>query len=284
MPNLRSSVLAGCIAALAMVPIVTRAQVTATQKTPPRAVAAKGYYADLTLAKDSTQIVLQVDGQGQYWDATLYTTDWEYLTSLSLYSTLAFDFQYVDSPKLKVARDGSVKSTYSVAGLDIALEQRLKAGPLTDSYLLIQTYELTNPGVESVKVLASRFQDSDLLSSTGERTDGGYIPPAGRSTYLLSELAPGRRLVTDYIGIRLSGGTQGRRTVRACCNFDEIPRSENRWVVDDLDSDGVGDLAGDHAITQQRRITVNPGETVTVTSRTLFGHTVLRSRDDLPTD
>ena len=177
----------------------------------------------------------------------------------------------------------SAKSRYSTAGLDVELKQTLSAGPLTDSYLLNQRYTLSNPGTEAITVPVSRYQDSDLVTAAWEWTDAGYMPAKGKWTYLLSELSPQSSTVTNYVGISLSGGTEGRRVVRDCCGQTEVTAEENGLVSGDADGDGTSDYGNDRAMTQQRLVTVPAGQRVTITAQTLFGHTALSSRADLPT-
>lgn len=236
----------------------------------------------IAMSKDNTRLEVTVNSNGYVSPAYLYDAAGDYLNNLTFSSYVMFDFVLPEATDFQKVGERTVKSRFTASGLDVQLKQTIEAGPLTDSYLMTQRFELSNPGSEAVTVLVTRYQDSDLISDV-YWNDAGYMPAKGRWTYLLSELSPNAAVTTNYVGVALAGGTEQRRVVRPCCGAYEIPQAENRAVDGDDDGDGSSDWGNDRAMTQQRRVTVPAGGQVTVTAETLFGHTAIASRAALPT-
>jgi hypothetical protein len=245
-----------------------------------------GPTATLTATSDAGSASITVDGGGSFMDAFVSSAADGLSVDVSFRSNLFFDGATY-SPE-NVTQKGSAKATssYTIGSLEVALLQKLSAGPIPGSYLLEQIYRLSNPGTEPVTTNVVRYNDSDMYDPVTNQFigDSGYQPAAGKYSYIVSNTAPAPAMMTHYIGVQMAGGdTATRRAVRFCCsNIDDILPAENNTVPNDDNGDGISDFVADMAIANQAPVTVPAGGTTKLKVTTLFGRSALTGLTALP--
>jgi hypothetical protein len=229
---------------------------------------------------DGTTLDVTVDGGGGFQSANYSTAAGGFLQDFSYDSLVMVNLVEGESSNISLISPTRAESSFSTQGLDVRLNQSLSEGTLAGSFLLTQTYRVTNPAAEPVTVNLYRYQDTDLAGG-----DGGYIAPGSRYAYLVNNLAPDSSSFTSYIGVAAYTGqpmSEQRVAVQVCCRAYEVDPEFDRTVTDDADADGLSDALGDRTISRRAALTLAAGASATVTTKTLMGRTALNSLRELP--
>lgn len=230
---------------------------------------------------DGYSMNVTVDGGGGFRDALMYAPA-GYVGDFSFDSHVMVNLVEAEATDIRQTGQASADSRFSNEGLDIRLRQSLTEGPLPGSFLLIQSYRITNPAPVATTVNLYRYQDSDLRPAL----EGGYIRPGSRYAYLVGNLAPTPDVLTEYVGMAVSSRepvSAQRVMVNFCCEQFEVPPELDRTVSEDFDSDGRADDYDDNAISRRATLSLQPGQSTVITTKTLMGATALRSLEQLPT-
>lgn len=250
------------------------------------APAASGPTATLTATSDAGSASVTVNGGGSFMDAFVTSAADGLSVDVAYRSNLFFDSATYSPENVTQKGNAKASSSYMIGSLEVALVQKLSAGPIPGSYLLEQSYRLSNPGTEPVTMNVVRYNDSDMIDPVTNQFfgDSGYQPSAGKYSYIVSNTAPTSAVMTHYIGIQMAGGdTATRRAVRLCCsNIDDILPAENNTVPNDDNGDGISDSVSDMAIANQAPVTVPAGGTKKLKVTTLFGRSALNGLSALP--
>lgn len=251
-----------------------------------RLKAPTGPTAVLSATSSMGTATVTVDGAGAFQDALVYTNADGLTADLSWRSALFIDGTQIEANDVKQKSTQKAVSSFALGSLQVKLVQQLLPAALAGGYVLDQQYKLSNPGTEPVTLNLLRYNDSDMydLPTNTFLGDFGYQPQGGSYNYIVSDVAPTPASLTQYIGVKFSGGDVAtRRAVRVCCsNYTDISPEENNTVPNDADQDGISDTGMDMAIAAQAPVTVPPGGSVTVKMKTVLGRSALSGLADLP--
>ena len=178
-------------------------------------------------------------------------------------------------------------SSFSAAGLDFNLEQRLSElfvgvgegqGERSGS-LLTQTYLVTNSTANEMSFSLARYVDGDLSFDGSISDGGGRLPLGGGEILFETDSATGSADEATFVGITAQGGIlpttnryeiSGFSTLRSRVEIDSL-----RDIVsgDGTDEDEFIDAGSgfDLAIALRNEFVLGPGESTTYITQTIFG-------------
>jgi RHS repeat-associated protein len=173
-------------------------------------------------------------------------------------------------------------SLFQVRDLSFALNQQvseLRVGDARGGSSLIQTYSITNVGSSPVSFDLVRYMDGDLQFD-GSRSDaGGQLVRDGQEILFETDSGDNPLFATTFVGITATGGSielPGRFEVDGYSVLSS--QITGGAVLDDTiagdseDADRFIDSAPyDVAIALDNRFVLNPGESTTYTTTTIFG-------------
>ncbi|HBY80779.1 MAG TPA: hypothetical protein DEG47_28065, partial [Cyanobacteria bacterium UBA11148] len=175
----------------------------------------------------------------------------------------------------------SAQSTFTYNGLNFVLDQRvsdiLDANSMRQGSQLIQTYTITNPGSTAINFELIRYIDGDLDFDGSLLDTGGLTVISGKTALFETDGGGSASDRTIFVGLTDAGGTP----LPGYYDIDEYSvlrdRIEdgdplNNTIVGDTDADNFIDTdAYDLGIALGRGFSLNPGQSVTYTTATIFG-------------
>ncbi|MEO0684236.1 MAG: hypothetical protein AAFY76_04080, partial [Cyanobacteria bacterium J06649_11] len=182
---------------------------------------------------------------------------------------------------LGTTTDTSVASTFNYEGLDFALTQEV-ANLFSDEEEisgsnLTQTYTITNPGSETVEFEIIRYIDGDLDFDGSNDDAGGRLIRNGQEILFETDSGDNPNFATTFFGITAAGGTTeqpGRFEIDEYSGLVEriiAGEALDDTVTGDLDADEFVDETYDLTLALRNSFVLNPGETRTYTTTTIFG-------------
>ena len=184
---------------------------------------------------------------------------------------------------LGTTTDTSVASTFNYEGLDFALTQEVAnlfsdEGEISGSNLT-QTYTITNPGSETVEFEIIRYIDGDLQFDGSIDDAGGRLIRNGQEILFETDSGDNPDFATTFFGITATGGTTeepGRFEIDSYSGLrSRIIAGET--LDDTVTGDGpdtdefVDSEPYDLTLALDNSFVLNPGETRTYTTTTIFG-------------
>lgn len=182
-------------------------------------------------------------------------------------------------------------STFSTKGLNFELTQ--KVSDLTQDRNrtgsnLEQTYKITNPNNAPISLELVRYFDGDLYFD-GDRYDtGGRLVKNGQEIFFETDSGDTAQSPTTFVGITAEGGATNYPGRYEVGYFSNVSRHITNPLYDDngnpyvqnLNDQIEGDTNGDGFIDQRsydlasalsNKYVINPGQTVTYITNTIFG-------------
>ena len=176
----------------------------------------------------------------------------------------------------------SAQSSFTFNGLNFALDQRVSdlfdpTNARTGSQLT-QTYTLTNPGSTAVNFELIRYLDGDLNFDGTLYDRGGYLLREGNDVLFETDSAASPFDRTTFVGIAAVGGNAlpGKYEIDVYSGLrariiDGVAL-DNIITGDSNDADDFVDAAPyDLALALGRGFVLNPGQSVTYTTFSIFG-------------
>jgi MYXO-CTERM domain-containing protein len=196
----------------------------------------------------------------------------EYLTTGSLSGTSGGTALSVDAG---TQTSTFVSSSFTYGLLDFALSQSLVS--LTSGTRLDQVYSITNTGTGIASFDVIRYIDGDLFFNGGISDGGGRFTLDGVETLFETDSADLPSTDTTFVGIQAEGGQIALANRYEIDSYSGL-RSRisdgnalDNIVSNDNDADDFIDVAYDVTMALRNVYDLDPGETATFTTRTIFG-------------
>jgi Ca2+-binding RTX toxin-like protein len=176
----------------------------------------------------------------------------------------------------------SAQSNFTFNGLNFALDQQVsdlfEPSNLTTrtGSQLTQTYTITNPGSTAVNFELIRYLDGDLGFDGSINDTGGLRNDAGKTVLFELDSGSNPNDRTTFLGITAVGGNPlpGAYEIDDWYNLPiEIINGNTlaNTIAGDTNADNFADAPYDVSMALGRGFTLNPGESTTYTTYTIFG-------------
>ena len=190
----------------------------------------------------------------------------------------------------------TAESSFSLSGLDFGLDQRVTNLFSNEEEIvgstLTQTYTITNPSSEVVEFELVRYLDGDLDFDGSIQDTGGRIIRDGQEILFETDSGEDPDLATTFIGITADGGsteTPGRFEIDSY--FGLRDRITDGTALDDIiTGDGpdpdefIEAPPYDVTLALRNDFVLDPGESTTYTTRTIFGSGIPDEAADIDTN
>lgn len=173
-------------------------------------------------------------------------------------------------------------SLFQVRDLSFALNQQvseLRVGNARGGSSLIQTYNITNVSSSSISFDLVRYMDGDLQFDGSISDAGGYLIRDSQEILFETDSGDNPLFATTFVGITATGGSvevpgryevNGYSTVRSNVTGGAILNDTIAGDSEDADL-FIDSFPYDVAIALGNRFVLNPGESTTYTTTTIFG-------------
>jgi hypothetical protein len=219
------------------------------------------------------------------WESALHLRRGEVITNFLTTGDIAGQGD-LPNPGFVVSDSTRAVSTFTVGGLQFVLEQRVEdtfTGGTRTGSALVQVYTMTNVLTSTHDFELIRYYEGDLKFGLGPNVpDGGGHLFSGDTEYVFqTDRAGAPSTAVDFVGVTAVGGTiptSGRYEVNEWSDFpariaDGIPLADVVYN-DGPDEDEFVDEGEDYDVgiaLSNRFNGLAPGESVTYTTRTIFG-------------